>query len=218
MVETATPQSTRERILEAGRKVIEQLGSRASMTEIATAAGVSRQTLYLLFGDRTSLLMALTLDISRSDHAMRAMIAALELPALPAFEQFFRSWIRGAMNIEPALRTYWREAEGDPELMLAVRRADQRFYGYYRQLFDGLKAEGALRPIWTAEEAADAAYATTMYGVFVGHLRNMRGWSREEIEERGMKVLRVTFLRERFARPPKQRVRRLRKKAREPSD
>jgi AcrR family transcriptional regulator len=186
--------STKERIIEAGRITFAKYGAKASMSRIAEAAGVSRQTLYLQFGDRIGLLQELASARFRTEPVAIAMLAAPDLPALEAFEGFCRNWIRTAILVEPSMRPYWREAEEDPELMAAVRRADKEFQNNYRKVFAKLAAAGFLRPIWTAEEATDAAYQTTMYGVFAGHLHNMRGWTADEIVERGMKVLRATFL------------------------
>lgn len=198
--------TTRQRILKAARKTLEERGSGASMTEIARAAGVSRQTLYLQFGDRTGLLRTLLQSAPQrelvNDSGIRAMGTALErrLPPLEVFELYFRGWIRLLIRIEPIYRPYWRQAEGDVDLMAALKDADMGAYRTYHAIFEKLHAAKLLRPIWTAEEAADAAYQTTMYGIFVGHLRNMRGWTPEEIEERGMKVLRATFLTDAAAR------------------
>jgi AcrR family transcriptional regulator len=194
MSNAVEPQSTRDRILEATLATVQKLGLRASMSRIAQAAGVSRQALYLKFGDRTGLLYSLIRNSTSADPDAVAMRAAVELPPLEAFEGFFRSWIRTAIKLESALRSFWREAEGDPELMRAVRQADKDFYDRYQQVFGKLDAARLLQPIWSAAEAADAAYATTMYGVFVGHLRNMRGWPPQKIEALAMKILRTTFL------------------------
>lgn len=192
MSDIVEPSTTRERILRAARQAFLARGFNASMAEIAKSAGVSRQALYLLFGDRTGLLTALTINDAGKEPTVSAMRAALTLPPLDAFEGFFRNWIRTALA--PSMRVFWRQAQGAPKIMAFVKTGDERFYHNYHQLFGKLHRARVLRPIWTSKEAADAAYATTLYGVFVEHLRNMRGWSDDEIEERGMKVLRATFL------------------------
>jgi AcrR family transcriptional regulator len=191
---SADVSSTEQRILEAAAEVVQRFGVRASMNEIAEAAGVSRQTLYLKFGDRAGLFSALIKGAAAMDPGLVAMWKALDLPALDAFETFFSTWIRTAIRRERYLRVFWRNAEADPEMMKAVRGTDEALYQKYVELFRKLRAAGLLRSIWTADEAADAAYGTTMYGVFVGHLRTVRGWPPEQILAQGMKVLRATFL------------------------
>jgi hypothetical protein len=140
------------------------------------------------------LLDALFDTIRAFDPGIGSMESALELPAREAFTEFFGSWIQRALRFEPKLRMYWRDIESDPEMLKVVRQADERFLGLYKQLFDKIEAAGLLRPIWTAEEAAASAYQTTMYGIFLGHLNNMRGWPPQQIIAQGLKVLKATFL------------------------
>jgi len=184
--------TTRERILAAVRTAMLAGGVHVTMAEIAKVAGVSRQAVYLQFGDRIGLLAAFIGNQLTKIPTRGAQQAALDLPPLEAFEGFFRNWIRTAAS--PELQLSWRQVQNEPQLLPIVKRNDKRFFGQYIAIFERLQEAGFLRPIWTAKEAADAAYQTTMYGVFIEYLRNMRNWEPEDIEERGMKVLRATFL------------------------
>ncbi|MFN2487225.1 MAG: TetR/AcrR family transcriptional regulator, partial [Acidimicrobiia bacterium] len=54
---------TRRRILQATWKLIEELGPSIRLIDAADRAGVSRQAVYLHFGDRAGLLLALVQHI-----------------------------------------------------------------------------------------------------------------------------------------------------------
>jgi len=191
--------STRDRILAVAGELVER-HSQATLIEIARAAGVSRQTLYLLFGDRLGLMTALWRRRLGVEAASLPMYESLELPALEAFDGFFRNWIRIAIRMESSMRPVLAAVDQDPELLDVVRKADEGFRAHYRQLFEKVHKAGYLRDIWTVREAVDSAWQSTMYLTFVGHVRNMRGWSPDQIEERAMKVLRATFLTDAVAR------------------
>lgn len=67
------PEETRKKILETAWTLIAERGETdVSQVEIAEAAGVSRQTLFLAFGDRTGLLLAMVRHKDTlSDHVQR---------------------------------------------------------------------------------------------------------------------------------------------------
>jgi AcrR family transcriptional regulator len=189
------PLSTRERLLDVAEELTEQFGHRLTVVQVARAGKVSRQTVYLLFGDRVGLLGAMWRRRGLREPKIQAMYAALGLPPLEAFEGFFRNWIRAAIKLERWNRTIWIEEQDDPDLRKMLRMSDERFRtSGYHVLFQKLYDAGYLRSIWTVEQAVDAAWQTTMYLITVGHIRNMRGWTPKQIEECGLKVLRATFL------------------------
>jgi AcrR family transcriptional regulator len=193
--------STRDRILAIADRLFDgKDAQQATLVEIARAASVSRQTLYLLFGDRLGLMTALWRRRLGVEAASLPMYEALKLPALEAFDGFFRNWIRHSIRMERSMRPVLSVVDADPELLSVVRKSDEGFRARYRQLFEKVHEARHLRDIWTVEEAVDSAWQTTMYLTFVGHVRNMRGWSPIEIEERGIRVLRATFLKEDAAR------------------
>ena len=77
---------TRARILDVTQQLIAARGSNLTLSEVADAAAVSRQALYLHFGDRTGLLVALvnhmdsTLELGPAlDHDIRPAAGHIQL-------------------------------------------------------------------------------------------------------------------------------------------
>jgi AcrR family transcriptional regulator len=69
--------STKDRILDAARQLLEKQGDAApTMSAIARATGISRQALYLHFADRDELLQALVAHVDR-EH-LQAGVAAVQ--------------------------------------------------------------------------------------------------------------------------------------------
>jgi len=75
--------NTRNRVLDAAADCFDRIGSaRTSMTDIARAAGVSRQTVYVLFADRRGLTAALGARAAAAETGrLRADMAAGDTPA-----------------------------------------------------------------------------------------------------------------------------------------
>jgi AcrR family transcriptional regulator len=189
--------STRDRILDVAADLLERHGHGVSLVDIAKASDVSRQTLYLLFGDRLGLMTALWQRNLEHEPAMRAFAASVSLPPLLAFDGFFRNWIRASIRLEGTMRWIWTMEDQDPAVLKTIRDADEIFRGHCQQVFEALKKANYLRSIWTVSSAVDAAWQSTMYLVFVGHVRSMRNLSPAEIEENGVSLLRAAFLNER---------------------
>lgn len=76
---------TRERLLRAGREVVEAHGyAGASVAAIATAAGVANGTLYRHFGSKAELFVEVFRDVcGRELEAMRAAVARIDASAEP---------------------------------------------------------------------------------------------------------------------------------------
>jgi AcrR family transcriptional regulator len=67
MLYTMSSTETRERILSAARGLLEDGQLDAGLERVAKAAGVSRQAIYLHFGSRPALLLALVEFVDRSE-------------------------------------------------------------------------------------------------------------------------------------------------------
>ena len=71
-------------MLQLARDMIAERGNAAiSLVDVAARAGLSRQTLYLLFGSRSGLLLAMVDHIDQANEAPRRL-AVLRLPVMVA--------------------------------------------------------------------------------------------------------------------------------------
>ncbi len=170
---------TKTRILETAWTLVNERGIGVGVGEIAAAAGVSRQLVYVHFTSRAGLLVAMARhQDARSGFRERAL-ATRELPPAQALDRLVRAWcgylpeiLPVALGLEAALiageegATAWRDRMG--ELHQAFGFATTR-----------LEEAGALAPGWTAGTAADWAWAQVQPSNWL-HLVRERGWSPEE--------------------------------------
>jgi AcrR family transcriptional regulator len=180
---------TRTRILEATVRMLEERGGRGvRMGDIATAAGISRQAVYLHFASRAELLVAATryldevLDVDRRLAPSRAANTGVERLAL-----YIECWghympdIYGvakalllAQDTDDAAAAAWKDR------MLAMRDG-------CRAAIEALHADGTLAPEWMPRTATDALW--TMLSV--QNWENLTvecGWSTRQYVNR-MKIL-----------------------------
>ena len=161
------PQSdpgTRERILRAARDLIAERGSAAiTLVDVAARAGLSRQTLYLLFGSRAGLLLAMLDEMDRSPLGARRLAAARGSgPASAAFEPYVRAWFDYLPVVLPVARALSAAAvAGDADARVAWDSRKAKLRGGFRQMTLGLQRAGLLREGWTADAAADWIFALT---------------------------------------------------------
>jgi AcrR family transcriptional regulator len=172
--------ATRARILDTAWRLARERGLAAvTIAEIAAAAGVSRQLVYVHFSSRGGLLVAMTRhQDARSGFRGRAL-ATRELEPVAALEALVRAWLDYvpeilvvAQELEAALLTggeaaaAWRDRMG--ELRDAFRFAIGRVAG-----------AGALAPDWSLDAAADWVWARCQPSNRV-HLVAERGWDDDE--------------------------------------
>ena len=148
---------TRTRLLDAARQLLEEDGPHgAGMEEIARAAGVSRQSVYLHFGSKTGLLLALVAHVdARRDvnelvdrlwtlpDALTALEAAADLAAATNPEVH-----RIALALDAARR--WDTAFEPAWQDRTTHRLER-----YRRLVRWLKRDGFLGAGWRLEHATD---------------------------------------------------------------
>jgi AcrR family transcriptional regulator len=174
---------TKTRILETAWTLVNERGMAVPVGEIAAAADVSRQLVYVHFGGRAGLLVAMARhQDARSGFRERAL-ATRELPPVEALDQLVRAWCEYVPEILPVALTLeaaliagedgaaaWRDRMG--ELHQAFHFATAR-----------LQEAGELASCWTAETAADWAWAQVQPSNWL-HLVDERGWSEEEYVSR----------------------------------
>jgi AcrR family transcriptional regulator len=168
---------TRARILASSWELIAERGSSLKLTEVAKRAGVSRQTLYLHFGDRTGLLLALvhhmdeTLDLDQSLAHVRAAPTGAELlhRAMQLNTEFWDAVypvaqvLEAAQYQDEALGVAWRDR-------MQLRR--MAFATMVQQIAD----HGFLADEWTVKDASELLYAVAHFDTW-RELTRQLGWT-----------------------------------------
>ena len=176
--------ATRARILDAVRDLVREGGFHdASMETIAARAGVTRVTLYRVFGSKRDLLEGLAWD-ALSQARLDRVDAAHANPD-----------VRAAVGevLQANCEMFAQLAEGMPlSLELARYDSDMRavidatFHGRRHAAMDRLAVrivrEGAAAPGWTVERIADAMLALTSYEPYETLIQR-RGHSVDEAGE-----------------------------------
>lgn len=170
---------TRARILDATWSVLVEQGSRLRLADVAGRASVSRQALYLHFGDRAGLLVAL----------VGHMDASLDLAASLARvheAQDGRSLLEATMRLNT---TFWRQvlpvaqvleaAQHDDDAVGAAWRDRMRFRQVtFRGIVEVLEERGELAADWDVDDAAATLYAVAHFDTW-RELAVELGWSDE---------------------------------------
>ncbi len=167
---------TRVVILEAARRLVTEPGRRSvSMAEIASAAGVSRQAVYLHFETRTQLLVALVRHVDEV-HGFAALLRKCERASdgRAVLAEFIGAWAGYVARITDVARAMRAAGATDEDAALAWRDRMGGFTRVCAGFVARLEAEGALADDWSASDAAD----------FLATLLSIGNWQ-ELIEERG---------------------------------
>ncbi len=156
--------TTRNRILEATWELVGQQGARLKLSEVATLASVSRQAIYLHFGDRSGLLVAL---VQHMDQALDLGESLAEVHAAPD----------GAALLEAAMRvntTFWAQVFPVAQVLEAAQHEDaalgaawrdrMRFrHATFRAMIEALAARGELAQGWSIDDASATLYAVAHF-------------------------------------------------------
>ena len=186
---------TRARILQATHDLIATRGANVKLSEVAEAAEVSRQALYLHFGDRTGLLVALV------DH----MDSTLELG--PALDRVLAA-PTGAELLERAMRLnteFWTAVapvahvlqagqHDDDALGTAWRDRMQFRHHVFAEMIRTVADRDELADEWAIDDAAATLYAIAHFEPW-RELTQHLGWSDDDYVDRMTTVLRRTLLR-----------------------
>lgn len=169
--------ATRRAILEAARALLEA-GGAVRLADVGRAAGVSRQAVYLHFGSRTGLLVALVQYVDESQRLdERAEVVRRAPSALAAIDRFAELWAEYLPSIAAVARALLAARDHDAA---AAAAWDDRMRGLRevaRFLIRRLADEGRLARGWTVEGATDACWAMILPQVWHA-LSVEQGWSR----------------------------------------
>lgn len=173
--------SSRQAILSAAKDLIAREGPGVSLAEVAAEAGVSRQAVYLHFGSRAGMLVALVRDMDQEAGIEAKLDEALRLEdPLEAFRAFVRAWLRFALAIQPVATPLYAAKGTDPAAREAWEDRSRELRRGFHAAVVGLGEAGLLRPGLSAGSAASLAWALCSVPV-VEQLTADLGWSPDRV-------------------------------------
>ena len=180
---------TRERILRATWRLLEERrGQNVRLEDVARAASVSRQAVYLHFGSRTTLFVETARYADESLKLMERIREACDAETgVVAIEAYVRFWASYAPDVYGLAKALLALRETDEAAAAAWQDRMAAFREGCLTILRQVNRDGApavpLAAPWTVETAADFFYATLSIPTWES-LTIERGWSREEYVER----------------------------------
>jgi AcrR family transcriptional regulator len=188
---------TRKHILDKTWRLMEKRkGQGVKIGDIARAAGVSRQAVYLHFGSRAELLVATVRYVDDVNHleerlqALRASVNAVQ--SLESYVDFWGNYVPEIYGIAKALLAV---RETDKDAAAAWNDRMQALHEGWRSAIECLVRESILSPEWDPDHAADAVWAMTSIAVWE-NLTIERGWSIDEYINRMKAILKKMLVKE----------------------
>lgn len=177
--------------------MIERRGQGVRMSDIAAAAGVSRQALYLHFSSRAELLVATTQygdQVRGLQERLAPWLAATKgVELLQEFIEFWGNYLPEIYGIAKALllnrETDEAAATAWNERMAVVR-------GSCRRTIEALQRDGMLRSEWDLDEATDLMWTTLSIPNWE-QFTNECGWSTSQYVSHMQTLLRRTLVKKR---------------------
>ncbi len=180
---------TRTRLLEVTRELVADRGASLKLSEVAERAGVSRQAVYLHFGDRSGLLLALvhfmdeTLDLGRSLAHVEAAPTGAEL-----LERAMRLNARFWSAVAPVAQVLVAAQHDDEALGAAWRdRMEFRRMAFGRMI-QRIVDQQELAAEWAVEDASALLYAVAHLDTWWA-LTDQLGWSEDHYVEAMSRLL-----------------------------
>ena len=160
---SSTRADTRTRLLEAARQLLEAGGPhRVGMEQIAHAADVSRQSIYLHFGSKTGLLLALVAYVDAQRDVNELVDKLWTLPdALSALELVADLAARTNPEVHRVALALDAARRWDPAFESAWQDRTTHRLDRYQRLARWLKRDGALGAGWTIEQATSLLWSLT---------------------------------------------------------
>jgi AcrR family transcriptional regulator len=195
---TIAPSGTRTNLLKTAWRLIEKRGvDNVTLSDVAAAAKVSRQAVYLHFGNRAGLLIAMTRYRDVNSTHVREMMAAAHKPDIRAgFDRFVRCWFQHVVNILPVARAIEAAALSDADARAAWEERMEDLRRAIRPLIDRLADSGQLNDGWSRDQATDWMWSRTHVDVW-SQLAVDRNWKPEEVARRVAASLLTDLVRDR---------------------
>jgi AcrR family transcriptional regulator len=193
---------TRRRILQAAWELLEQQGSAVRLVDVADRAGVSRQAVYLHFGDRSGLLVALMdfIDVSLGAVQLRAHIYGAAT-GVKSLERWIETMSWYTAKIDRVAQVTESGQDQDQALAAAWRDRMGRRQARLRLIVERIAAEGHLAEGWSVEAAADLLYVITMPGPW-RELTRQLGWTADQYTQNLTRLIRSVLTERPQPAPP----------------
>ena len=198
MLDTVSSSNSIGRILDAGLALIRKRGdARVTMAQIAKAARVSRQAVYLHFADRAALMIALARHV---DETVGLPAEIQRIAAAPSGAAMIEAMVSLQAQLNPALWAVARALDAVRRTDAAAERAwqdrlDSRLKGC-RAIVAQLRTEGSLAPALDPSVAADLLWTITSLRTWED-LVLARGWSPQRYQREIARLLIETLTRRR---------------------
>lgn len=191
-------QSTRELVLDAALELFREEGATdVRLEDIAHRAGVSRQSVYVHFGSRAGLLLALVQHVDATGLLEELMQGIFDAPtSLEALDAIVHLHAEYSPVVYPVARVFMIGRHDDEALRVAWEDRMQARRNVYRFVVEWLRRDGLLAPHWEVDVATDVVYVLTSWQTWELLVVD-QGWSRDAYVEHLRSVLRRSFVDER---------------------
>jgi AcrR family transcriptional regulator len=187
---------TRRRILQAAWELLEQQDSGVTLVDVADRAGVSRQAVYLHFGDRSGLLVALVdfIDVSLGAVQLRAHIHG-GATGVESLQRWIETMSWYTAKIDRVTQVLENSQYQDEALAAAWRDRMGRRQQHIRSIVERIAAEGHPAEGWSVDAVVDLIYVFTMPGAWRELTREL-GWTAEQYTRNLLRLVESALLSE----------------------
>lgn len=176
-------EATRQAIMRAARKLFAEHGYQAATLQaIAQAAEVSVPTLYVVFGSKVAILLALVRSAGADEDirtlAQEAFDESDPERQLRLAAKVMRTILERDADI---INLLWQAGEGDPDLVAAWGQIHQQRFARLTELMGKMEGKKALNPALSTKTATEILWALSspeMYRLLV----RKRGWTPQRFE------------------------------------
>ncbi len=181
-------------MLDAAWQIVTEHGVEAlTLAKVGSRVGVSRQAVYLHFGNRATLLTAMAARIDHTSGFRRKLAAAQARPPVAAYRALLEAWFSYLPTILPValtLEASWLSGGDGGD---AYRDRMNDWHAGIWLAIQRLDDSGQLASGWDVSRAADWTWAT-IHPTHYHHLTAERGWTAKATRQRLITTLTETLV------------------------
>lgn len=185
---------TRNTILDAAVRLFTERGDGIRLEDIASEAQVSRQTVYVHFGSRTGLLIAMAQHMDESGELHELVENVFESPnAIDALDALVALHAEYHPVAYPVARILMTGRHEDDALQAAWEDRMTARHNLNRSVIEWLAQDGRLARAWSIDLATDLLWSLTSWQLWEQLVLD-RGWTQEEYLNHLRTVIRHTLV------------------------